>query len=89
MTAFESVKKGLVVVLAAGGLAGPIAVIIYTSSRASADDVSTEVRARSILEQKHIDLASRVEEDRREVRRSLERLTEKQDRMLELLERRR
>ncbi len=86
MTALESVKKGLVVVLAAGGLAGPVAVIVYTSSRASADDVREIDRRQSTLKQSHDDLAARVGDDRQEVRRRFERLDAKLDRMLELLQ---
>ena len=86
MTVFAAVKRGLVVLLAAGGLAGPVAVIVYTSSRASAEDLANEIRARAVLEAKHEDLAAQHDDDRREVRRRLERMDAKQDRMLELLE---
>ncbi len=86
MTAIEAVKKGLVVILAAGGLAGPIAVIIYTSSRASADDVHELAEKQSTLKQSHEDLVLRVADDRHEVRYRFERLDAKLDRMIELLE---
>lgn len=86
MSTFDAVKRGLTVLLAAGGLAGPVAVIAYSSSRASADDLAEEIRARAVLEARHNDLAAQHEDERREVRRRLERLDAKQDRMLELLE---
>lgn len=89
MTSLDWIKRMVAVLVAAGGLGGAVTVIVYTASRASADDLAAEVRARAVLEQKHDALDKRSDDDRREVRRRLERLDAKQDRMLELLERRR
>jgi hypothetical protein len=86
MSTFDAIKKGLTVILAAGGLAGPIAVIVYTSSRASAEDLDNLKTEHAVLQRAHDDLAMKTERDRAEMLRRLDRMDEKQDRVLELLE---
>lgn len=89
MSTLDAVKRGLTVLLAVGGLAGPVAVIVYTSSRASADDLAAEVKTRAVLQQKHDDLRREHDDLVRRVDYRLDRMDTKQDRMLEILERRR
>ena len=86
LTLFDAIRRGLTIILAAGGLAGPVAVIVYTSSRAAASDVNDLKAKHSVLQQAHDDLVSSVARDRAEMVRRLDKMDEKQDHMIELLE---
>ncbi len=86
MGPIDAVRRAVILLVAAGGLGGAVTAVVFAAGRASTDDLAAVKTDHARLRQAHDDLTLKVDDDRREVRRRLDRLDAKQDRMIDILE---